>query len=519
METTNEKPAQPDLPDLEEVRSQLSQIPGVVSVGIGFKEVGGKTTDEISFRVYVLEKKKETDLLPEHIIPTEINGAKTDVTVVPVRKRLADEKRYRPIKGGTKVRNGNCKTACFGALGTFGCLAVRDVDNSVVLLSNMHVLNAFGASIGDEIAQPGRCCCCCLKDVVAHLTDGKFGDKVDCAIAKIKSDVPLPTDNIVRALGGKAPNGQELDGTIQGLAPIQNVGGRDTSLKIGDPVKKVGISSGLTEGKVKDIFLPVKDSESGQTLLDQIDVEPLPGKKFMQEGDSGSILLTANNEVAGLLWAGDDTGLGTANEIRNVISAMKISFPKKLPTPPPPPPSPSPSPSPPSPSPPPSPSAPPSLSPPPSPIAGGTGVAVRANEETDVAEAVPSERDLLQKFQKEFIKTPKGAAFINIIKDNSDEALNLVNHNRSVTVTWRRKQGPAFLAAFAKSAEDPNYKVPKEVNGVSLETLLTNMAVVFEEHGSERLRQGIKEVAVDVFVYAKECDSLADVLERMRHDQ
>jgi hypothetical protein len=313
----------------------LSQIPGVVSVGIGFKEVAGTRTDDISFRVYVREKKKESDLLPEHIIPTEINGAKTDVTVVPVRKRFIDEKRYRPIKGGTKVRNGNCKTACTGAVGTFGCLAVLNVDQSVVLLSNMHVLNAFGTSKGDEIGQPGRCCCCCFKDVIAHITDGKLRDNVDCAIARIKSGVPLPADNIVRALGGKDPNGNDLDGTIQGLAPLQNLNGRDTSLKVGDAVKKVGVVTGLTQGKVKEIFLAVRDGEGGDILLDQIDVEPLPGgNAFAAEGDSGSVVLTANNEIAGLLWAGTDSGIGTANEIRNVMSAMNISFPKTLPVPP-----------------------------------------------------------------------------------------------------------------------------------------------------------------------------------------
>jgi hypothetical protein len=499
MKTNNEIHEQPNLPDLEEVRSELSQIPGVVGVGVGFKEVGGKSTDDVSFRVYVTEKKKPGDLLPEHIVPAEIKGTKTDVTVVPVRKRLSDEKRYRPIKGGTKVRNGNCKTGCYDVVGTLGCLATLDADGSVVLLSNMHVLNTFGTSIGDEIGQPGKCCCCCFKDVIAHITNGKFGDNVDCAIAKIKSDVPLPTENIVRALGGKDPNGKELDGTIQGLAPIQQERGRATSLKVGDLVKKVGIITGLTEGRVKDVFLPAMDSVSGEILQDQIDIEPISGSKpFAKEGDSGAVVLTAKNEVAGLLWGGIDT-IGTANEIRNVVSALKITIPKTLPAP-----SPGPSPSPP---------------PSPSLIAGGTALGVRVNEEADLGEELAFERDLLRKFENEFMMTPKGATFIRVIKENLDEGLNLVNHNRQVMVTWRRKQGPAFLAAFAKSAGDPNYKVPKEVNGVSLETLLINMAVVLEEHGSDRLRQAINEHALDVFVYAKECDSLQDLLERMRRER
>lgn len=505
--STSETHDQPSRSDLEKVRKQLAKIPGVVSVGIGFKEVAGKSTDTVSFRVYVLEKKKPDELQPEHIIPTQIMGMVTDVTVVPVRKRLADTKKYRPIKGGTKIRNGACRSACYGVAGTLGCLAVLDADGSVVLLSNQHVLGVFGEGIGDEIGQPGGCCCCCFKDVIANIVDRQFGGKVDCAIARIKKDVALPTDNMIRGLGGKDPSGKDIDAAIQGLAPLQQENGQDTTLKVGDAVKKVGIITGLTQGEVQQILFPVKDAESGLTLQDQIDIKPAAGfAAFAEEGDSGAVILNAANEIAGLLWGGDDTGLGTANDIRNVISAMKITIPKTLPAPTPgPTPSPSPSPAP---------------SPSPSPLSalvGGTSLGTHVEDAAE-DEDVFLERDLFRKFENQFMETPKGAAFVTAFKENGDEGLNLVNHNRHVTLTWRRKQGPAFLAAFAKGVEDPAYKVPKIVNGVALETLLTNMAVVLEEHGSERMRRALADHAVDIFVYAKKCDSLEDLLERLKRE-
>jgi hypothetical protein len=358
-------------------------------------------------------------------------------------------------------------------------------------LSNHHVLTHKGAGKGDEIGQPGRCCCCCFKDVVGHILDIKFGDQVDCGIAKIKSDVAV-TLTAIRALGGKDGAGNELDGHYTGRAPLKTVSGKQTSLEVNDLVRKVGISTGLTEGKVKDIFLDIVDGTSGDTLHEQIDILPGTGfDKFGDEGDSGAVILNASNQVAGLFWAGDEAlGIGTANDIQFVASAMKINF--NVPSPPPNP-----------------------IALTPSFVAGGAPLIFPATE-PEFVEVATADRKLLERFERAFLQTAKGSALMDVVRENQEEVLDLVNHNRQVMVTWRRKQGPAFLAAFAKSGGDPSYKIRKEVNGVTLQTLLQNMAVVLEEHGSGRLRQALRGHALEVFNYAHECDSLEALLERLR---
>ncbi len=39
-----------------EAEAELKKIPGVIGVGYGLKEINGKTTDQIAFRVYVRKK-------------------------------------------------------------------------------------------------------------------------------------------------------------------------------------------------------------------------------------------------------------------------------------------------------------------------------------------------------------------------------------------------------------------------------------------------------------------------------
>src|SRR6516164_820631 len=71
------------------VAARLHAIPGVHAVGVGAKVVGGKKTDEMAITVFVDKKKKPEELAKEDIVPSEIEGIKTDV-VQKARARLAN---------------------------------------------------------------------------------------------------------------------------------------------------------------------------------------------------------------------------------------------------------------------------------------------------------------------------------------------------------------------------------------------------------------------------------------------
>jgi len=148
---TNEK--------LQELTLSINQSTSedVVSVGYGFKTVDGKLTNEKSL-VYTVNQKKDLSEVPEsEIIPSEITHEgetfKTDVIegiVKPQGYGMCDASFYgwqtvaptnrdqhRPLIGGCSVTN-------FGKLpgfvGTLGFIAVDNETNTLVGVSNNHVL-------------------------------------------------------------------------------------------------------------------------------------------------------------------------------------------------------------------------------------------------------------------------------------------------------------------------------------------------------------------------------------------
>ena len=71
---------------LEQVKkdhaSDLLKKPGVVGLGIGEKEVKGKSTSKLCLKVYVKKKLPKKELSPDQIIPNKIEGYETDVVEV-----------------------------------------------------------------------------------------------------------------------------------------------------------------------------------------------------------------------------------------------------------------------------------------------------------------------------------------------------------------------------------------------------------------------------------------------------
>ncbi len=60
----------------------------VVGIGIGYKEVGGQKTDQLSLVIMVKEKIPAERLRPKDLIPSQIEGIPTDVKEVGVIRAL-----------------------------------------------------------------------------------------------------------------------------------------------------------------------------------------------------------------------------------------------------------------------------------------------------------------------------------------------------------------------------------------------------------------------------------------------
>ena len=321
----------------EEVKKELETIPGVRSVGIGLKEVEGQLTDQIAFKVYVDEKKPLSALEPEHIIPREVRGFKTDVIKI-AEKRLITGAGPRPLVGGIAV--SSLLPSGVQEHGTLGCIAKVNGSPNKALLSNEHVFRHGVATAQNTIFQPkhsdslGFVC-----NEVGHTAKGKDGNVsfnngtitadfyVDCAIATPDSDIG--TKNLIFGMG-----------PVAGFTDISNLVINDTTAF---QVKKMGATTGLTVGIIEDIAFDDPVGSPEPRSLRQIIIRPSPGRPFDKTfrvkadekatiiaafaghpvtitdvggdklrfqtivfalgGDSGSVLLNNSNSVVGLVFA------------------------------------------------------------------------------------------------------------------------------------------------------------------------------------------------------------------------
>ncbi|MGR6924199.1 LamG-like jellyroll fold domain-containing protein [[Actinomadura] parvosata] len=145
--------------------------PNVTGTGIGYRQRGGRWTDQPSVVVMVARKRHAALVSRRRLLPKtiQVDGRTTQVDVVqagpfrtgqltPVRERgaAADIEpivdRIRPIRPGCSIsRGGPEKTA-----GTLGLFVYDNTDGTACLLSNNHVIADMSrGAIGDPIVQPG----------------------------------------------------------------------------------------------------------------------------------------------------------------------------------------------------------------------------------------------------------------------------------------------------------------------------------------------------------------------------
>lgn len=328
------------------VQDDLLRRPGITAVDVGPKIVAGKRTDQMAIRVFVAEKKKR--VAPDEKIPEAIEGIKTDVIQMSFKLNvermrqldvslMADTTRYTTLRGGIGI--GPCRAIFleppevpapgnFVFVGTLGAMVRDNGTGDRMMLTNFHVAAVNNAwSAGDTIAQPSRVDGgTCPADVVGTLeravitgTTAGNGPGVDGAVIRI-SDRPSRCE----------------------IVDIGVVRGTNTAT-LGMAVRKRGRTTGLTHGTVDSIDLTVSvpyGDGIGTILLDDqigIDADTVQSPAFGLGGDSGSVVVDANNRVLGLYFAGnneqrDAAGnvimpegvFGIANPIAAVEAALNV---------------------------------------------------------------------------------------------------------------------------------------------------------------------------------------------------
>lgn len=322
---------------LRETRSELMKKQNVVATGIGFKTTGGRETSELAIVCSVEVKKPKAKLSSADLVPDMIEQVPTDVKPAGIiRAFQAPTSRFRPAPGGCSI--GHYQITA----GTLGCL-VRKRD-ALYILSNNHVLaNSNEATSGDAILQPGpydggrdtddrigslsefvpisfeesSLPDCPIADWTATILNRLASlagstirmrpyrmqlaeNKVDCALAK-----PLQTHDVKNEI-------YQL-GVITGTQEAE----------LGMRIKKSGRTTGVTNGTIEQIDVSARVSYGSNKVA--LFTDQVLAGSMSQGGDSGSAVLSENNRLVGLLFAGSESTT-IINRIENVFNALGVSL-------------------------------------------------------------------------------------------------------------------------------------------------------------------------------------------------
>jgi hypothetical protein len=205
------------------------------------------------------------------------------------------------IVGGISGANTNLT----GQSGTIGYFCTRKSKlprrREVHLLSNSHVfadLRKAKVDEGDLIMQPSP---------GEPSSNRPIGALVNFSALKFDGDVNEPNhiDAAIAKLWTPHPHAPVIPfiGAVKGYVEKKDI-------EIGEAARKFGRTTGYTEGRIFSIHLDIriKYDRTGQSAFfhDQILIEPtLPTfAKFVAKGDSGSLVVDAQQRAIGLIFAG-----------------------------------------------------------------------------------------------------------------------------------------------------------------------------------------------------------------------
>ncbi|MDO5735926.1 MAG: hypothetical protein Q4P15_05580 [Propionibacteriaceae bacterium] len=318
-------------PVKEAMEDELLARPGVVGVDIGEKITSGEPTGEVGIIVYVKEKKKEGLLSEAELVPTTMEGVRTDVQELvielqPVMQLMQENVRvdttaYPSLRGGISmgpsrsVRLGPPEVPVTGEytfVGTLGALVRDRVSGDAMALTNFHVACVNdGWQVGDRMVQPG------IPDGGDPAT-GEFGSLA-------RAQLTEGTDGAVISIDPAS----EWEPTVE---EVGDVAGTSPAI-LGAAVQKRGRTTGLTFGVVGStdatLSLDYGDGIGEHTLRRQIriDTDTVRSDRFSQQGDSGSAVMDMDHHVIGLLFGGSTDGSTTfANPITVALDELDVEL-------------------------------------------------------------------------------------------------------------------------------------------------------------------------------------------------
>ncbi|MEU7137146.1 DNA/RNA non-specific endonuclease [Streptomyces sp. NPDC046261] len=257
--------------------------PNVSSIGIGYREKGGRRGKELTLQ-FTVDKKVQpealtalgTTALPSSVVvdgvevPTDVvqRSYQPHVRVVPEARSPDRKTRLDPIVPGVSVAHVKVSA------GTIGCIVFDRKDGTPYVLSNWHVLHGPDGKLGEDVVQPGphddnRT----ARNRLGTLVRSHLGVAGDCAVARIKD--------------------RRFEKEISELGVTPEELGEP---ELGDKVIKSGRTTGVTHGVVRRIDTIVKldyGGSVGEKAIGCFEIGPDPENmpsdgEISQGGDSGA---------------------------------------------------------------------------------------------------------------------------------------------------------------------------------------------------------------------------------------
>lgn len=530
-----------------EAKEEFEQIPGVIAVGFGVKEVAGSLNGTVALIVYVAEKKAKKDVPVNELIPDEFKGVPTDIRVMLPNARYTPfgGQDAAPLVGGGSIR-AHPRDGEEPAAGTLGYMATNG-DGVDVMLSAEHVMSHTKKD-GNQVYAPDWSRC-------GLFYYNKVGETTDGCEANVSWNNGIVTQDyfvdaaIATVNDGLTANRCIIDiASVTGSDDISSSPTREDGATI--EVRKTGILTGTTTGEIEDIALTsrsvagdlihrlikVRPTEAGaftfEKTLQLRDVELRDGRVipyaltliefeananngtitplgddtftftadvFGGQGDSGAVLVDDNDKVVGILVSGETLPMPSFTD------KGKESFFGM-------------------------------------PLGAGFGVHIGpVMEKLDISintsSGTCSSTDLklpemiseigeplkfkdvnkgLAHIREELILSEAGRKLLSIVDVFNTEIVQLVHHDRQTMVAWQRVKGPGYLALLLKCASDYGRPFPKKVKNIPVEVILTRMFDVLMETSGASLRMALQENKELLFYLLLNCDNMQDCLQEIR---
>jgi hypothetical protein len=206
---------------------------------------------------------------------------------------------HRPAEGGDSI--GNARVGGAGTLGA--AVTVSTHPGKLFLITNWHVLNGGSGSNGDAVFQQSAYDGGLAPAAwIGTLFWSSLTSRVDLALAEVRGAGTV-------ALGKTRGHGQ--------IAGLRNPAA-------GSAVKKSGRTTNANSGTVVSVNTTVQVGGypgGARTFQNQIMTTDMS-----RPGDSGSVLLDAQNYMVGLIFAGNSSTQSFANRADEVNNALRASF-------------------------------------------------------------------------------------------------------------------------------------------------------------------------------------------------